>query len=68
MKERKLVFHGGQGCDYSDENGKFEVKADETKTFYKLSEAKKYYDSLEQEKALWDLTSIPELLECHTFQ
>lgn len=64
---KKLKYYSGQGYDYSTENGKFEVKAKETKQFTKLSEAKKYYESLNEEKAIWDITTIPELLECHTF-
>jgi hypothetical protein len=64
---KKLKYCGGQGFNYSNENGKFEVKANETKQFAKLSEAKKHYESLNEEKAIWDITSIPELLECHTF-
>lgn len=64
---KKLKYYGGQGFDYSNENGKFEVKANEVKQFTKLSEAKKYYESLNEEKAIWDITTIPELLECHTF-
>ena len=64
---KKLKYYGGQGYSYSGENGKFEVKANETKHFTKLSEAKKYYETLNEEKAIWDITSMPELIECHTF-
>ena len=64
---KKLEYYGGQGFGYSNENGKFEVRANKTKLFTKLSEAKKYYDSLNEEKAIWDITtSKAELLECHT--
>ena len=62
---KKLNFLCGNGYDYSNENGMFEVRASETKQFTKLSEAKKYYESLNEEKAIWDLTTIPELIECH---
>jgi hypothetical protein len=64
---KKLKYYGGQGFEYSNENGKFEVKANKTKQFTKLSEAKKYYESLNEEKAIWDTTTIPELLECYIF-
>jgi hypothetical protein len=66
MENKELIYYGGQGYDYSNENGKFEVKAANSKTFTSLSKAIKYYESLNEEKALWDITSIPELLSCHT--
>jgi len=62
---KKLTNIGGQGYSYSNEDGKFEVIGNDVKVFTKLSEAKKYYNSLRVEKAIWDLTSIPELLEAH---
>jgi len=37
------------------------------KEFTNLSKAKEYYESLNEEKAIWDITTIAELLECHTF-
>jgi hypothetical protein len=64
---KKLKHYGGQGYEYSKENGKFEVRAKETKVFYILSEAKKYYENLNEEKAIWDLTRLPELIDCHTY-
>lgn len=65
---KKLKYYGGQGYDYSKENGKFKVKVGGKQIlFTKLSEAKKYYESLNQEKAIWDVSGMPELLECHTF-
>jgi len=63
----KLKHYGGQGYGYSKENGKFEVRAKEIKQFNRLSKAKKYYESLNEEKAIWDLTTVPELIECHTY-
>jgi hypothetical protein len=67
MMSKKLKYYGGQGYGYSKETGKFEVKAKVNKTFDRLSEAKAYYESLNEEKAIWDLTTIPELIECHTY-
>lgn len=64
---RKLKRLGGNGYDYSHENGKFEVRSIVIKQFTKLSEAKEHYESLKEEKTIWDITGIPELLECHTF-
>lgn len=56
----------GRGYGYSPENGKFEVKSGEkAKQFNKLSEAKKYFASVNGEKAIWDITTVPELLECN---
>jgi hypothetical protein len=63
---KKLQLYVGDGYDYSAENGKYEVEAKVTKEFTKLSEARAYYESLNEEKAIWDITTIPELLECHT--
>jgi hypothetical protein len=65
--DKKLKYYGGQGYDYSSESGTFEVRTRTTERFTKLSEARKYYDSLNEEKAIWDITSVSELLECHTF-
>ena len=65
---KKLEFLSGQGYEYSKENGKFEVKyGNEYKIFIHLSEAKKFYKSLNEEKSIWDITNMPELLECHVF-
>lgn len=66
MKE--LTYYGGQGYDYSEEDGKFKVKYDDIheKEFSKLSEARMFYESLNVVKAIWDETSMPaELLEAH---
>lgn len=65
---KKTIIHSGNGFHGVKENGKFEVKAKETKQFTKLSEAKKYYQSLNEEKAIWDVTLMPELLECVTIK
>ena len=66
--KKKLKSYGGQGYGYSSEVGKFEVRAKEVKEFTKLSEAKKYYENLNEEKAIWDLTGMfGELIDCHTY-
>ena len=65
---KKLKYYGGQGFESSKENGLFEVKASKNKVFTKLSEAKKHYESLNEEKAIWDIsTQCSELLEAHYF-
>lgn len=61
----KLKYYGGQGFGYSYEIGEYKVKATEERHFTKLSEAKAYYESLNEEKAIWDISGAPELLECH---
>jgi len=66
---KKLKFYGGQGYEYSNEVGKFQVKAgDEVYNFTRLSKARIHYDNLNQEKAIWDMTTIPELLSCYTYK
>ncbi|HIA37043.1 MAG TPA: hypothetical protein EYN89_10045 [Flavobacteriales bacterium] len=63
--KKKLKYYGGKGYEYSNENGNFEVKANEVKKFTRLSKAKEHYDNLNEEKAIWDTTTMPELLSCH---
>jgi len=65
----KLKHLSGDGFEHFNEDGKFEVKSkgNEIKEFNKLSEAKKYYDSLNEEKAIWDITLIPELIDCQVY-
>ena len=67
MEEIKLEYYGGNGYDGVNEKGSFEVKASASKDklFNSLSDARDYYNSLNEIKALWDLTTIPELLEAH---
>lgn len=36
--------------------------------FTRLSEARKFYDSLDGEKAIWNMTRIPELLDAKTIK
>ena len=64
---KKLKFISGQGFENFYENGKFEVDAKEIKKFTKLSEAKKYYDSLNEPKAIWECSGFPELIECYSY-
>lgn len=68
-KEKRLVCNCGQGYHYSKRIGKFEVKSNGgTKEFTKLSDAKKYYDSLDCEKAIWDVSVGADLIECHLYE
>ena len=67
MKEKKLIYYAGDGYDGVHENGKFEVKTNSShKEFTKLSEARKYFDSLNEAKFIWDVNGIPELLDGYT--
>ena len=63
---KKLKYYGGQGYGYSKEVGKFKVVAKGSKYFDRLSEAKEYYEGLNEGKAIWDITALPELIECHS--
>jgi|GEM_PF-7077117 len=63
---QKIV--SGQGISRAKENGKFVVKGDVEKSFTTLSDAIAYYDALENDKAIWDVTTIPELLEYTTYK
>jgi hypothetical protein len=64
---KKLKYYGGQGFENFYENGEFEVEAKETKKFTKLSDAKKYYDSINEPKAIWECSGFAELIECMTY-
>lgn len=64
----KLVSISGQGYGYSNETGKFEVKYGNTaKSFDVLKEAVQFYEKLNEPAAIWDITSIPELLNSKDF-
>jgi hypothetical protein len=68
-RKKKLRNYGGQGFTYSPECGDYRVKfgGDKEIRFIKLSVARKFYDNLHDEKAIWDMNGLPELLDCHTF-
>lgn len=64
----KLVWYGGDGYGGCKENALYQVKHDSGhKYFGKLSEAKKYFDDLNEGKALWNI-DIMELIECYTLE
>lgn len=66
----KLKNYGGQGTQgYLRRQGDFVVKygsgkEDREKHFDSLEDAEKFFNGLHDQKALWDVTGIPELLEC----
>ena len=64
---KKLKYYGGQGFEGLSELGKYEVRANVDKSFNCLSEAKEYYESLNEEKAIWDVTFMSDLIEAHTY-
>ena len=60
--EKKIIT--GHGFSYVRVIGKFEVKYNsDSKFFDNFNQAKSFYESLNGEKAIWDITTIPELLE-----
>lgn len=62
----KLKYYGGSGFSYSNKNGKYEVRYKElVKKFTDLEKAKKFFDSLDEEKAIWDVSGLSELLSCY---
>ena len=69
-KKKKLISVSGQGFGYSSEIGKFEVKYSENdkKKFNSLKKAREFYDSLEEEAAIWDISSFAELLDCKSWK
>jgi len=62
----KLSYYGGDGYSGQPEKGFYKVVSTTTRLFGSLSAARKYYDSLNAEKALWAMKGL-ELLEAHTF-
>jgi predicted negative regulator of RcsB-dependent stress response len=66
---KKLKSTSGEGYSYAPEKGVFEVKTDNIqKTFTSLSEARNYYDSINAEKAIWQLKPSIELLDAHSYE
>ncbi len=64
-EKAELKQYGGQGYHHSKKTGKFEVRTTTTMKFTQLESAIKYYESLDEEKSIWDCTMLPELLDCH---
>lgn len=66
---KKLKSTSGEGYSYAPEKGVFCVKTDDIlKTFTRLSEARKYYDSINEEKAIWQYKPSAELLDAHSYE
>jgi len=67
--DKKLKSCGGIGWEHSTEDGIFEVRATgiELQTFKSLTAAKSYYEWLQVEKAVWDLTDSVDLIDCQVF-
>jgi hypothetical protein len=63
---KKLVKVGGIGYENSQEYGAYVILTDKLQMqLFLLSVAIKLYDSLKENKEIWDLTDQPELLEKH---
>lgn len=65
MNGIELEYYGGNGYFGVPERSVFKVKCSKPKIFYSLTKARDYYDSLNEEKALWHHEPPYELLECH---
>lgn len=64
---KNLKHYGGNGYYGLKENGNYIVKyADKEVKFNNLTQARDLYFSLNETKALWDVTYFPELIDCHT--
>lgn len=71
--EKKLRYYGGEGIDSAPFFGEFEVRFtsddgdEQVKVFESRDEAEKFYESLDCEKFIWDVTGAPELLHGMTY-
>lgn len=55
----------GDGFKYVPYFGKFLIKYDESeKEFNFILDALKFYNSIVSDKAFWDCTKLPELIDC----
>lgn len=62
----ELIKVGGIGYENSQEYGAYVILTDHLKyEFFLLSLAIKFYDIMNCNKEIWDLTDDPELLEKH---
>ena len=70
MEDKKLINYGGQGYGYSDEDGIYEVRTNEKDfRFEKLSDAIMFFENLDGERFIWDLTkSFAELLDGYCYE
>lgn len=71
MDNRKLVPYGGDGFGGCKEIAMYEVKFESKehgKYFNRLSKAREFYDSLNEEKFIWSIDGMPELLDGMVWQ
>lgn len=69
-KENKRLrsFVSGQGYARSNEVGLFEVKyQDKIVEFTSLTQARTFFNSLNEPAAIWDKSVMPELLELKNY-
>jgi predicted transcriptional regulator len=68
--EKTLQYYGGHGELFVPDNGSFEIRwgNEHVKKFVNLQEAMIFYNSINEEKALWYLDRFPEVIVCHTYQ
>jgi len=67
-----LKDYAGQGWEFSDSNGKFELRIgygseEKFENYTSKKELKKKYEQLDTQAAVWDLTRIPELVTAKTY-
>lgn len=64
----KLKYYGGNGFHTCRVPGNYRVVSDELDIqFTDLNEAKEYYKSLKGEKAFWDVTVCPQLIDAYFY-
>lgn len=67
MQTIKLEYYGGCGFSGWPEKGEYEVKSKGGEfLFQSLSEARIFYDGLNEEKAFWAIEPIPELIDAYS--
>ena len=67
-----LKDYGGQGWEFSDSSGKFELRIgygseERIENYTSKKEVKEKYEQLDTQAAVWDLTRIPELVTAKTY-
>lgn len=63
----KIISYGGDGFGSCKIPGTYDVKfgGEQVKSFTDYDEAVKFYESIQGEKAFWDVTGAPELIDAY---
>ncbi len=69
MSKQELMYYSGDGWGNTRKKGKFQIShGDKEIIFDDLHEAEKYYQSINEEKCAWDITTqCAELIDAHVF-